>query len=165
MHQSVVRPRRGLSGLPTGLPRTQASLCKKQWCAYDEFTWSIVVGIPTAPSRVACLPEYFMYYNYLKRLGTRQPAGFGILLKSIYISKNLLIYCWSLIYFEVNFELILKTFSSTILKTFSSTIHYDIYMLVLDHIQIKLFVVKDLWDFHCQYCSQRNIRIIFLGDL
>jgi hypothetical protein len=26
----------------------------------------------TAPSRVACLPEYFMYYNYLKRLGTRQ---------------------------------------------------------------------------------------------
>jgi hypothetical protein len=24
----------------------------------------------TAPSRVACLPEYFMYYNYLKR--TRQ---------------------------------------------------------------------------------------------
>jgi hypothetical protein len=25
----------------------------------------------TAPSRVACLPEYFMYYNYLKRLGTR----------------------------------------------------------------------------------------------
>jgi hypothetical protein len=27
---------------------------------------------PTAPSRVACLPEYFMYCNYLKRLGTRQ---------------------------------------------------------------------------------------------
>jgi hypothetical protein len=26
------------------LPRTQASLFKKQWCAYDEFTWSIVVG-------------------------------------------------------------------------------------------------------------------------
>jgi hypothetical protein len=25
------------------LPRTQASLCKKQWCAYDKFTWSIVV--------------------------------------------------------------------------------------------------------------------------
>jgi hypothetical protein len=24
------------------------------------------------PSRVACLPEYFMYCNYLKRLGTRQ---------------------------------------------------------------------------------------------
>jgi hypothetical protein len=95
---------------------------KKQWCAYDEFTWSIVVGrdgrrgwweectwnarrlavlgrflatkiscflsrhdsiqelpgdpqhasFPTAPSRVACLPKYFMYYNYLKRLSTRQ---------------------------------------------------------------------------------------------
>jgi hypothetical protein len=28
-------------------------------------------SFPTAPSRVACLPEYFMYYNYLKRLGTR----------------------------------------------------------------------------------------------
>jgi hypothetical protein len=27
---------------------------------------------PTAPSRVACLPKYFMYCNYLKRLGTRQ---------------------------------------------------------------------------------------------
>ena len=27
-------------------------------------------SFPTAPSRVACLPEYFMYYNYLKRLGT-----------------------------------------------------------------------------------------------
>jgi hypothetical protein len=27
---------------------------------------------PTAPLRVACLPEYFMYCNYLKRLGTRQ---------------------------------------------------------------------------------------------
>ena len=27
---------------------------------------------PTVPSRVACLPEYFMYCNYLKRLGTRQ---------------------------------------------------------------------------------------------
>ena len=27
---------------------------------------------PTAPSRVAYLPEYFMYCNYLKRLGTRQ---------------------------------------------------------------------------------------------
>jgi hypothetical protein len=27
---------------------------------------------PTAPSRVDCLPGYFMYYNYLKRLGTRQ---------------------------------------------------------------------------------------------
>jgi hypothetical protein len=27
---------------------------------------------PTASLRVACLPEYFMYYNYLKRLGTRQ---------------------------------------------------------------------------------------------
>jgi hypothetical protein len=30
------------------------------------------VPFPTAPSRVACLPEYFMYCNYLKRLGTRQ---------------------------------------------------------------------------------------------
>jgi hypothetical protein len=29
-------------------------------------------SFPTAPLRVACLPEYFMYYNYLKRLGTRQ---------------------------------------------------------------------------------------------
>ena len=29
-------------------------------------------SFPTAPSRVASLPEYFMYYNYLKRLGTRQ---------------------------------------------------------------------------------------------
>jgi hypothetical protein len=27
------------------------------------------------PSRVACLPEYFMYCNYLKRLGTRQSDG------------------------------------------------------------------------------------------
>jgi hypothetical protein len=51
---------------------------KKQWCAYDEFSWSIVVGrdgegadgksalsqhapFPTAPSRVACLPEYFKW--------------------------------------------------------------------------------------------------------
>jgi hypothetical protein len=27
---------------------------------------------PKAPPRVARLPEYFMYCNYLKRLGTRQ---------------------------------------------------------------------------------------------
>jgi hypothetical protein len=35
---------------------------------------------------VACLPEYFMYYNYLKRLGTRQqlqeiPSNKDLLLK------------------------------------------------------------------------------------
>ena len=31
---------------------------------------------PTAPSRVACLPEYFMYCNNLKRLGTRQYCNY-----------------------------------------------------------------------------------------
>ena len=32
---------------------------------------------PTAPSRVTCLPEYFMYYNYLKRKAPGYEAGFG----------------------------------------------------------------------------------------
>ena len=49
-------------------------------------------SFPAAPSRVACLPEYFMYYNYLKRLGTRQALGvssdqYGSLLTPIIMAK------------------------------------------------------------------------------
>jgi hypothetical protein len=40
----VICERRRIYVYSLALPRTQASLCKKQWCAYDEFTWSIVVG-------------------------------------------------------------------------------------------------------------------------
>jgi hypothetical protein len=48
---------------------------------------------PTAPSRVACLPEYFMYCNYLKRLGTRQSQASKLCIvdKSLKIIYKLII--------------------------------------------------------------------------
>ena len=49
------------------LPGTQASLCKK-----TAIRMTSLHEVPSQQPLRACLPEYFMYYNYLKRLGTRQ---------------------------------------------------------------------------------------------
>jgi hypothetical protein len=47
-------------------------------------------SFPTVPSRVACcLPEYFMYYNYLKSLGARQPEQRTFVIKTFYETNSL----------------------------------------------------------------------------
>ena len=60
--------------------KTAMRVCQvyMKYCSDDRRAKGLMEPFPTAPSRVACLPEYFMYYNYLKRLGTRQVAQYVV---------------------------------------------------------------------------------------
>jgi hypothetical protein len=90
-----------------------ASLCKKTvmriWRVYIKYCsgerWR-----RGSPSRVACLPEYFMYCNYLKRLGTRQihalwlisPDNLILTEQQSHFQKKTRILCMKEVYMDLN---------------------------------------------------------------